>query len=108
MQTLTYRVLVALGRGTSDGNELLTRLREQEGGEEPSLPTLYRTLREAVGRAWIRVEVDEDVSGRGRPPRVYELTPEGWRALRAQADRLRDLAALALEVAPASDSEHGR
>lgn len=107
MQTLTYRVLVVLGAGEADGNEILHRLRTQQADSEPSLPTLYRTLREAVDRGWIRVEVDDDSSGRGRPPRRYRMTPGGLEALRAEAQRLRDLAGLALEVAT-GETEPGR
>lgn len=99
MQTLTYRVLAILGAGDADGTELLQRLRELDADAEPSLPTLYRTLRDGIDRGWVEIAEVEDPAGRGRPPRRYRLTAEGVAAVRAEAERLRELA----ELAPGDD-----
>lgn len=96
MQPLTYRVLASLAHGDGDGNQLLERLRDLDPDGEPSLPTLYRALREAVERGWVEISEIEDPTGRGRPPRRYRLTDAGMRAAREEGERLRDLAALAL------------
>lgn len=96
MQTLMYRVLAILRRDAADGNMILERLGELDTEATPSLPTLYRCLRQAMDEGWVEVSVAEDSAGPGRPPQIYRLTGAGLEAAREEARRLRDLAALTL------------
>lgn len=104
MQTTVLRTLALLREDDLDSGEILERLRSMQG-DPPSVPSLYRCLRDAVDAGWIRVSGTEAPPGRGRPRQVYALTRTGRRAAEAEGRRLQHLAALALgEVSPEGES----
>ena len=88
MQRSTLLILIALSEGEADSGVLLARLRRL-AGEEPSLATFYRRLKEGLDERW--VEIDDGVvpGGRGRPAQVYRLTGRGRAAARVEAERWR-------------------
>lgn len=104
MDHLTFHVLVALRDGAIDGNLILERLQALEDHSDPSLPTLYRCLRNLLERGWIEVAGTEDDGTPGRPRQIYRLTDEGAEAVRSEGRRLRDLSELALREDPATGS----
>lgn len=104
MDRLTFRVLVALRDGAADGNGILERLQALDGRSGPSLPTLYRCLRNLLERGWIEVAGTEDDGTPGRPRQIYRLTDEGVEAVRSEGRRLRDLSEAALREDPATGS----
>lgn len=95
MHNLTFRILAALRDRPADGQVILERLREiDEGGHDPSLPTLYRCLRAGLEETWIEVAETRGDATPGRPPQTYRLTAAGVEALEAEARRHRELATL--------------
>lgn len=97
MNLSTYQVLVALGARDRNAVDILAAIREQSGaGRAPSLASFYRHLGGAVDHGWVQVVPGEEATGNpGRPGQVYRLTPAGRAGARAEALRLRELAALA-------------
>lgn len=97
MHKLTFQILAVLQAGPADGQEILHRVRDLgEVGGDPSLPTLYRSLRRGMQERWIEsLPADTDATP-GRPPQIYRLTDAGLEAVAAEARRHRGLAALVL------------
>ena len=87
MQRSTLLILIALSEGEADSGVLLARLRRL-AGEEPSLATFYRRLKEALDERWVEID-DGEPAGRGRPAQVYRLTGRGRAAARLEAERWR-------------------
>lgn len=97
MRNLTFQILAMLQNGPADGQAILHRLRELgEVDTDPSLPTLYRSLRAALREGWIETSTSDADATPGRPPQAYELTDAGLAAVEVEARRHRDLAALVL------------
>lgn len=94
MKSDTFEVLAVLMEASADGGEILDRV-EKAGGKAPAIPTLYRRLREAVDAGWVVVE-SGTAEGPGRPGQRYGLAPAGRAAVRAEAERWKVLAELAL------------
>jgi DNA-binding PadR family transcriptional regulator len=97
MRNLTFQILAVLQAGPADGQAILHRLRELgDPGPDPSLPTLYRSLRAALQQRWIETTASDAGTGPGRPPQSYRLTGAGLQAVEVEARRHRELAALVL------------
>ena len=91
-----FLALAALSTGPAEATEILERLDgSAAAGPVPSVPTLYRRLRDGVEAGWIEVE-GVPPAGRGRPGQRYRLTPEGEAAVRAEAVRWRAVVDLVL------------
>lgn len=101
MHSLTYSVLAVLRDGEADGNEILRRLADVGLERSPSLPTLYRCLREGQAAGWIEASEAPATPGPGRPPQRYSVTDRGRAAARDEALRLRALADLTLDAGAA-------
>ncbi len=104
MDELTFRMLVILRSEPADGNTILERLRELDDGGVPSLPTLYRSIRSALEAKWIKTVGGKADGTPGRPRQVFRLTVEGATATEQEAQRLKDLAALAQDGSLAGES----
>ena len=97
MQSDLFLVLAALSVGPAEATAILERLdRSAKASSVPSVPTLYRRLRDGVEAGWIDIE-GASPSGPGRPGQRYHLTPAGEAAVRAEAVRWRALSDLVLE-----------
>ncbi len=90
-----FHILLAIADQPRHGADIQRRVREMTDGDVILYPaTLYGSLADMEDGELIR-EVGE---GEGRPPdanerrRYYALTAEGRRALRAEAERLGELA----------------
>lgn len=101
MNETLYQVLLPLRAGDLSAADVLDRVREVAGaGATPSLAAFYRCLKTGMDRGWLEI-AGADTSGRGRPNRIYRLSPAGHRAVEKEARRLRALAALGLGEATA-------
>jgi PadR family transcriptional regulator PadR len=99
--TLDLLVLKALSRGSMHGYDILEWLRRATGDqlrlEDAALyPALHRMeARQLIAAEW-------GVSANNRRARFYRLTPEGRKALRAEAASWRQYAALVAKVLSAT------
>lgn len=89
---LAVHVLVAVGPGAIHGYAIGKRIEELSDGRlRPTTGSLYQVLRRLTeGELLERVDVDEEVDGRRQ---YFELTRLGRRVLKAEAERLEELAA---------------
>lgn len=97
MKVPTYQLLAALGDGRRSAAEILGAIRRQGGAvRPPSLASFYRHLNAAVEEGWVEIAgpVDGEGGAPGRPGQAYRLTRAGRGAVREEARRLRELAAL--------------
>ena len=102
-----FQILLSLQNGPQDASGMLHALGDiADNGRPPSLASFYRNLKRTVEQGWLEV-ADEGSEPRaaGRPGQVYRITDRGTAAVRAEAVRLRDLAARALSRTPLSKAE---
>ncbi len=98
MNMPVFQILLTLTESSRDASGMLEALAElDDRGRQPSMASLYRNLKRAVEQEWLEI-VDEGSQPRaaGRPGQVYRITDRGTTAVRAEAVRLKDLAARAL------------
>jgi DNA-binding PadR family transcriptional regulator len=93
MRGWTYHVLAALLDGPLHGYAALSTV-ESIAGRQLSTSTLYATLDRLAADGRVEVVREEIVNGRAR--RYYGLTRSGAAALRAEAARLAETAALVI------------
>lgn len=97
LSTKAFHILVVLAGRPLHGYAIRQEVEERTAGAIRLWPaTLYGALAELTGRGLISEmspPADESADARGR--RWYALTPEGRRALAAEASRLEELAQLA-------------
>lgn len=91
-------VLLALAEGPLHGYAIMRRV-EEDSGIEMGPGTVYGSIQRLEDQGLVRER--EDRGGERR--RVYEMTPEGRRALDAETTRLERLAALARDRRVAVD-----
>jgi DNA-binding PadR family transcriptional regulator len=95
MHEATFLVLTALAGASQHGYGILTDIAELSGGRvRLRAGTLYAALDRLRTEGLVEVDREEVVDGRLR--RYYRLTPEGARALAAEAIRLRSNTSAAL------------
>jgi len=93
-----FQILISLRQGASQASEILDAIRAMdETATGPSLASFYRHLKRGLDERWIE-SVGEETGAKspGRPSQRYRLTNGGLEAVRSEAARLRDLAALTL------------
>jgi DNA-binding PadR family transcriptional regulator len=69
------------------GDAIRRELREV-AGRRVSVPTVYVTLVRLEEQALVASDAAPPPSGRGRPRRVFRLTPKGWKVLEAARSSL--------------------
>ena len=94
---IEYHVLLSLAKGPLYGYAIKGAVERDSGGAlTPRAGSLYRILARLMTAGWVEeVQVEEEGEHPGRDRKYYGLTPEGRVALKDEADRLRDVAALA-------------
>jgi len=91
MTTQVFHILLALADGERHGYAIMQEVEERTGGELRLGPgTLYGALKRLLEEGWIE-ELEADEERR----RYYRLTASGRKAVRAEAERLESLVALA-------------
>ena len=101
MREPTYFVLAALLGGPLHGYGIIQRAQELSGGRiRLATGTLYTALDRLTAEGLVELVSEETVNGRAR--RTYGLTTDGSAALRAEAQRMAQAAALVItpETAP--------
>lgn len=100
MTSLEYHVLLALAEGPLYGYAIKDAIERESGGTlTPRAGSMYRVIARLMTEGW----VEESAGPGGSEPhpglarRWYGLTPQGRRALAAEARRLKGAAALAEE-----------
>ena len=93
MDPKSFHIMVVLAGGPLHGYGIRQEVEETTEGEVRLWPaTLYGTLKELTGRAWLE-ETESPEGGADDPRRrYYALTELGRRELRAEAARLESLA----------------
>lgn len=98
LNTLEYHVLLALVDRALYGYAIRESVKQESGGAlSPRAGSLYRVLARMMTRGFVE-EVEagaDDEPHPGLERKYYALTPDGREALRAEAARLREAAALA-------------
>lgn len=90
--------MLSLAEADRHGYAIIGDVRARTRGEmRLTASTLYAVLKRLLDQQWIE-ELDAPANDTDARRRYYRLTPEGRRAGRAEADRLRDLAAMARSV----------
>ena len=95
-----FHILLALSEESQHGSGIVRAVLEQTSGKLRLWPaTLYGSLDELAGRAWIEelTEPGERPAGASEKKRFYQITPLGAQILKAEADRLQSLARAALD-----------
>ena len=88
-----FHILLALADGAQHGFAIRDRVEHVTEGQVRLWPaTLYGAIRDLVEAGAIRALEGDDDPDEDQRRRYYELTPEGRRMLRAEADRLQVLA----------------
>jgi DNA-binding PadR family transcriptional regulator len=100
MTNLEYHVLLALAEGPLYGYAIKDAIeRESAGTLTPRAGSMYRVIARLMTEGWV-AESDGPAAAEPHPGlarRWYGLTPQGRRALAAEARRLKGAAALAEE-----------
>jgi PadR family transcriptional regulator, regulatory protein PadR len=97
MREPTYFVLAALLAGPLHGYAIIKRAEEMSGGRvRLATGTLYTALDRLTAEGYVRLVSEETVAGRIR--RSYGLTDAGSAALRAEAQRMAEVARLVTGV----------
>ncbi|MEM1181016.1 MAG: hypothetical protein AAGM22_21930 [Acidobacteriota bacterium] len=81
-------LLLTLFEGPRNAGDLADGVDDLAGKEVP-MATFFRQVQKAIDRGWIEVEEPAGPgrrAGRGRPGRIYRITPAGERDLRAGAE----------------------
>jgi DNA-binding PadR family transcriptional regulator len=99
MSATDFHVLLVLASGDLYGYAIMKAVEvHSRGAVSPEIGSLYRVLARLM-KGGLVVELDgaesEAEPQRGRPRRYYRITPTGRAALRAEAERLRHVVALA-------------
>ena len=95
MREPTYFVLASLLDGPLHGYAIIKRAEELSGGRvRLATGTLYTALDRLTAEGHVRLVSEETVAGRVR--RTYGLTGPGCAALRAEAQRMAEAAALVI------------
>ena len=95
MREPTYFVLAALLAGPLHGYAIIKRAGELSGGRvRLATGTLYTALDRLTAEGQVELVSEETVAGRVR--RTYGLTESGSAALRAEAQRMAQVAALVI------------
>lgn len=90
--------MLSLAEADRHGYAIIGDVRTRTRGEmRLTASTLYAVLKRLLDQKWIE-ELDAPAHDTDARRRYYRLTPEGRRAGRGEADRLRDLAAMARSV----------
>ena len=96
MQEPTFLVLTVLAGPPLHGYGIMRAIDELSGAEGVVRPgTLYAALDRLTAEGLVEVDREDEWAG-GRIRRFYRLTPYGAGALRAEAERRRDVAAVAM------------
>jgi DNA-binding PadR family transcriptional regulator len=103
----TFLILVSLGSGPKHGYAIMKEVEElSQGRVLLSTGTLYGAIKRLLADGWIRrMELPGDDDD-GRARKSYRLTTRGWSILQAEAQRLRELAEIAVELT-AQGFQHG-
>lgn len=98
MNSTTFQILAVLRSGPRDAGQILDALREVIGAREaPALASFYRSVKRALDDRHIRIVGSAaPTEGPGRRSQIYEVTERGVEVAKAEALRLRSLAAMAL------------
>jgi PadR family transcriptional regulator, regulatory protein PadR len=105
MREPTYFVLAALLGGPLHGYGIIQRAGELSGGRvRLATGTLYTALDRLTAEGLVELVSEEAVNGRAR--RTYGLTTDGSAALRAEAQRMAQAAALV--ITPETAPDHAR
>ena len=105
MREPTYFVLAALLGGPLHGYGIIQRAGELSGGRvRLATGTLYTALDRLTTEGLVELVSEETVNG--RPRRTYGLTTDGSAALRAEAQRMAQAAALV--ISPETAPDHAR
>ncbi len=98
MNLTVFQILLSLREGAKTATEMLAAIEGFGGGRRsPSLASFYRNLKRAVDEGWIEISIEASHSkSRGRPGQTYGVTREGRSVTREEAQRLQDLASIAL------------
>lgn len=111
MHLQLFQILAVLRSGPADSAGVLAELRRlAESADVPSIPGFYRHLRKGMDEGWLEIvegEPADEGRGRGRPRRVYALTPAGSRALKERARGLSSFTRLAFEGPEAGAGKRG-
>lgn len=93
-----FHILLALSQGAQHGSGIVRSVLQATDGKMRLWPaTLYGSLEELTEIGWImEMGPDERPAGASEKKRFYSLTPEGAQVLRADAERLAELATTAL------------
>jgi DNA-binding PadR family transcriptional regulator len=95
MREPTYFVLAALLAGPLHGYSIIKRAEDLSGGRvRLATGTLYTALDRLTAEGQVELVSEGTVAGRVR--RTYGLTPSGSAALRAEAQRMAEAAALVI------------
>lgn len=86
-----FHVLLSLADGPLHGYAIMKRV-EEESGLAMGPGTIYGSLRRLADAGW--VEERQDPDGDRRRSTSFQLTPEGTKALKAEAGRITRLASL--------------
>ncbi len=91
-----FHIMLVVAEGPCHGAEIQRRVSDKTNGEVRIYPvTLYRSLDELAARGLIEELPEPDVAQHNERRRYYEITPEGRRALAAEADALEAVARMA-------------
>jgi DNA-binding PadR family transcriptional regulator len=103
MREPTYFTLAALLDGPLHGYAIAKRAELLSGGRvRPAAGTLYAALDRLLDQGLVAVDGEEVVRGRAR--RYYRITGAGGEAVRGEAERLRQAAAVVADrTAPAQE-----
>jgi DNA-binding PadR family transcriptional regulator len=105
LSALDFHVLLALAREDLYGYAIMKAAQAQSRGSvSPEIGSLYRVLARLMKEGWVQplqgVQDADAETHPGRPRRYYRITPPGRAALAAEAERLRQVVALADRVLP--------
>jgi DNA-binding PadR family transcriptional regulator len=90
-----FQIMLSLAEADRHGYAIIGDVRDRTRGEmRLTASTLYAVLKRLLDQKWIE-ELDPPTLESDSRRRYYRLTPAGHRAGRAEAARLRDLAAMA-------------
>ena len=91
-----FHIMLVMAEATCHGAEIQRRVSERTGGKVRLYPvTLYRSLDELAARGLIEELPEPDVPQHNERRRYYGITPEGRRALAAEAEALEAVARMA-------------
>ncbi len=91
-----FHIVLVLAEGPCHGAEIQRRVNDQTRGEVKLYPvTLYRSLDEMSDRGLIAEASEPEAVQHNERRRYYRITPEGRRALAAEAEALEAIAHMA-------------